>query len=76
MSEIKQSIVVECRITVPFYTEEPNNYCGKEYLNARKDILRYIRETLRYRLSYIPYNDELCSQKTRITVRHYIFRQI
>lgn len=76
----KYELKVECVITVPFHAEDPVKLIDekqKEYWAARKkdeqaarDIVKYIRGTLRDELSCIPFeNDELCSQQTRIRVK-------
>ncbi len=80
----KYELKVECVITVPFHAEEPCKVLyprrtkdWKKYWEARKrddsavrDIMRYIRETLRDKLNFIPFaNNQLCSQQTRIRVK-------
>lgn len=65
MQESKHVIVVQCKIEIPFHVEKSYGLT-----RTKKDIVAYIRGTLRGGLSFIPYeNDTACSSETKISVK-------
>lgn len=80
--EVKHNLVIECRINIPFYNEQPKIYkyageneklfreADKRLEQYKKEIVRSVRQIIRNELSFIEFADgESCSQKTKISFK-------